>query len=303
MGYEDFRKKYNGVFDKAINNPAINNVYERILQNGWHYIIYDRLFFHREFDYQKKHPTKQMRISEEYFKIHESELSECEALLADEKSKQIFRQIIEFRYVRDRSKFPAHEINNQYFPKDIIQLTTEEVFVDCGACRGDTYRRFKRETKGQYKRVVCLETDDKNLNFLKRTEGADRKLIIVPKGAWSKETVLYFEIMGTKGTGRVVEKLEDSDALEVPVTTIDSLDYCKDATFIKMDIEGAEWEALHGAEQTIKRNQPKLAICLYHKDEDYIRLIKYIHNLNPSYKLHVRHHSTNTSETVLYAVM
>ena len=60
--------------------------------------------------------------------------------------------------------------------------------------------------------------------------------------------------------------------------------------------------ALHGAEQTIRRNHPKLAICLYHSPEDYIRLIQYIHSLNPNYQLYVRHHSTLWCETVLYAV-
>ncbi len=89
----------------------------------------------------------------------------------------------------------------------------------------------------------------------------------------------------------------------IEVTAIDNCDVCREATFIKMDIEGAEWEALHGAEKTIVRNHPTLAICIYHSNEDMVRIIPYIHHLCPKYRLYVRQHSYGTSETVLYAVI
>ena len=73
-------------------------------------------------------------------------------------------------------------------------------------------------------------------------------------------------------------------------------------TFIKMDIEGAELEALKGARNIITKYRPKLAICLYHKPEDIITIPKYIKSLLPEYKLYVRHYSNNTGEFVLYAV-
>ena len=69
-----------------------------------------------------------------------------------------------------------------------------------------------------------------------------------------------------------------------------------------MDIEGSEWEALHGAKQTILNNHPRLAISIYHSPQDYIRLVKYIHELNPAYRLFVRHHSSISYDTVLYAI-
>lgn len=73
-------------------------------------------------------------------------------------------------------------------------------------------------------------------------------------------------------------------------------------TFIKMDIEGAELEALHGCRDTIIKYRPKLAICVYHKPEDIIEIPSYIHEIVPEYKLYLRHHSKDLSETVLYAL-
>ena len=72
---------------------------------------------------------------------------------------------------------------------------------------------------------------------------------------------------------------------------------------IKLDVEGAELESLKGAEKTILRDKPKLAVCIYHKPEDLTQIPLYIKNLVPEYKLYIRHHSNRFTETVLYAVM
>ncbi len=69
-----------------------------------------------------------------------------------------------------------------------------------------------------------------------------------------------------------------------------------------MDIEGAELNALKGCEKIIKRYQPKLAICIYHRNEDFIEIPKYILSIVPEYKLYMRHHNISGTETVLYAI-
>jgi hypothetical protein len=78
-----------------------------------------------------------------------------------------------------------------------------------------------------------------------------------------------------------------------------------------MDIEGAEFNALIGAKETILRDKPKLAICIYHSNEDMLRIAEWIHVLVPEYKLYVRHHGAKNyvhpvmgpAETVLYATI
>lgn len=69
-----------------------------------------------------------------------------------------------------------------------------------------------------------------------------------------------------------------------------------------MDIEGAEYKALLGAEKTIKKYKPKLAICIYHKPEDVWEIPMLIHKINPNYRFYVRHYSLTTPETILYAI-
>jgi hypothetical protein len=69
-----------------------------------------------------------------------------------------------------------------------------------------------------------------------------------------------------------------------------------------MDVEGSELNALKGAERVIKENEPILAICVYHKIEDFVEISDFILSVIPNYKLYLRHHNISGTETVLYAV-
>jgi hypothetical protein len=70
---------------------------------------------------------------------------------------------------------------------------------------------------------------------------------------------------------------------------------------IKLDVEGAELEALKGARNTIKQYKPKLQISIYHKLEDIWTLPQYIKSLDSSYEMYVGHHAMDPHESILYA--
>ena len=72
--------------------------------------------------------------------------------------------------------------------------------------------------------------------------------------------------------------------------------------FIKLDIEGAEIEAINGAIATIKKFKPKMAVCIYHNQSDFIEIPKLALKLNPGYKIYVRHYTQGVFETVMYFV-
>lgn len=198
--------------------------------------------------------------------------------------------------------FPAYLEEEQYFAPDIIKLHEEEIFVDAGALILDTSKRFInecRKNKISNFKIYAFEPDDisyqKCVNVQKSMGNVDLKLYNA--GLWSENTTLYFDNNGN-GTSKIVQQ-ETACSIE----TI-ALDDCVSdkVTFIKMDIEGAELEALKGCKKTIKKYKPKLAICIYHKKEDLLEIPQYIKELVPEYKLYVRHYSNAETETVLYAV-
>ena len=89
----------------------------------------------------------------------------------------------------------------------------------------------------------------------------------------------------------------------VTVDSIDNVCWEDKVTFIKLDIEGSEMEALRGAEKIIRRDKPRLAVSIYHEPQDYFEIPFYIRELVPEYKLYIRHHKPNKNDTVVYAVL
>jgi hypothetical protein len=102
-------------------------------------------------------------------------------------------------------------------------------------------------------------------------------------------------------SGSVNSKCSDSGSV-VEQIPIDDLFVDRPLTFIKMDIEGAEFDALRGATNVIRRDQPILAICVYHTQSDVWRLPLLVHEIVPDHKLYLRAYEGDGFQTVLYSV-
>ena len=90
---------------------------------------------------------------------------------------------------------------------------------------------------------------------------------------------------------------------ETQMRALDSVLSGRPCTYLKMDVEGAEREAIAGAENTIRQYAPKLNIAAYHRSEDFFQLLLLIHALQPSYRLYLRHHPYVPAwDTNLYAI-
>lgn len=206
---------------------------------------------------------------------------------------------------------PFREDPEQYFPKDIIQLE-EEVFVDAGCYDLSTSLALRERCK-KVKKVYAFEPDPANFALCqaRKQETNYTQAQLFCAGTWSENTELSFWADETQSSCVIASASDGGsgqpqmpESCKVPVVAIDRVVAEEDkVTFIKMDVEGAELESLKGAKETILRNKPKLAICIYHKPDDLIDIPLYINELVPEYKLYIRHHSNDGSETVLNAVI
>ncbi len=248
--------------------------------------------------HDRKEPTKGMQYAEKYFSEHQKEVDAIASLLADDLSKKVYFDAIRYRKTHNPKDAPKYSKHDQYFAQDIIPLTEAEVFVDCGAFDGDTMKDFIKAVNGQYHSIVCFEPVEE---YHKRLEkrGKNKKVSAIRAGVYKTSTTLQFNAEGGKGSA-ITSASEHT--ISIPVRAIDDVPECHNATFIKMDVEGSELDALQGAKKTILRNRPKLAICIYHKHRDFIEIPKWIHNLVPEYSLYIRHHAFSVNETVLYAI-
>ena len=224
--------------------------------------------------------------------------------LSDETSRRTLESVIKGRISGNLSYFRQCYVADQYYPDDIVHFSKGEVMVELGAYDGQTLRQFIRLCPN-YKAVYCFEPDKKLLSTLEgiQNQQAERGgcVHIIPKGAWSISTVLRLSETGTEtGDTHVLEEHADGGC-SIETVAVDEA-VLEPISYMKMDIEGSELEALHGAEKQIVKNHPVLAVCVYHKIEDILNIWDYLRMLVPSYRFYLRHHMWSGSETVLYAI-
>lgn len=219
-------------------------------------------------------------------------------LLSDELSKKSLDCILKVRETGDISHFIniARNPTEQYFD-DLIKLGNNEVFVDCGAFKGETIDRFI-EHSGKGARIYGFEPIKSYCELMCKKFNDNKDITIINAGTWDSKTQLQFQVDTTDCGGSCIT---EGGQEKIETDTIDNIANENQVTFIKMDIEGAEIQALMGAKNQIIKNKPKLAICLYHRLEDLYEIPLLIKEMVPEYKLFIRHYTAIHLETVLYA--
>ncbi len=188
--------------------------------------------------------------------------------------------------------------NDQYFEPSLVNYVNDEIFVDAGSFDFTSSNRLARQCK-TLKKIYAFEPDKKNIEICQKqvNEFNACEVKLYEAGLWNGNDTLDFNSYGGGGSCIV-----ESGNARIPVVALDDIVEEDGVTFIKMDIEGAELEALKGAKKTIKRFKPKLAISIYHKSEDIIEIPEYIIDLNMDYKFFIRHYTNWTVDTILYAL-
>ena len=237
----------------------------------------------------------------EYIEKHMYDFEETYNMLADQKSKDVYIALLNYKITHDLEYIRQIADENMYFDKELIHLAFNEVFLDVGAYTGDTLSEFVEACKGQYEKVICLEPNSENMEMLRKVV-AEKQIDRVDTyllGASDKKQVLTFNV-----ASNVAARVSKDGTEQVECDTIDNICLGKyeHIDMIKMDIEGSEYYALTGAQGVIKRDHPKLAICVYHKPDDFFILPRLIKKLYPEYKLYFRQYELSAEETVCYAI-
>ena len=220
----------------------------------------------------------------DFIESNRAALEQAYALLSDDRSREVFSQLTQYKITgRVEHLFAAHNSRESCLP--LLRLGTEECYLDLGAYRGDTVEEFLKAIDGRFTSVDAFEPDPKNRQKL--TEYVDSlpysNITIHPAAVSSASGTLTFTGKG----GRASHLAEEG--YEVPTVAIDDLHLSP--SYIKMDVEGAEADALNGMQETLRRCRPKLLISLYHHIGDYFTLPLHIDRLvGGNYNYHLRMH-------------
>ena len=191
----------------------------------------------------------------------------------------------------------------QYF--DYFEARENEVFVDCGCFDGATCYNFAGwcGAKG-FDRIYSFEADPKNYARAKEILAPLGKCELFPYGTADVNKKVYFAADAFETSCIIskeeAEKRNFEGVEEIETAALDDVLEGKKITFIKMDIEGAEYEALQGARKLIMENRPRMAISVYHKFEDFVTLADLVLKMHPDYRIAFRHYGYDDLETVMY---
>lgn len=218
--------------------------------------------------------------------------------LADQESKHYYINFLKACLTRNPFfyKDNPRSVAPYEYETDLAKLGLQggEVILDCGAFNGDTAKLFRKKTNGNCE-IYCFEPVEENYNELSEWVKCEniRQVHAIRAGVGKeKHTDKVYSteaktMRGTVGTRRC--NGSNPVISEIQVDSLDNMLKEKKVDYIKMDIEGAEMDALRGAKKVIARNHPQMLISAYHKITDMWEIPEIVLNIHPDYKVFLGH--------------
>ena len=218
----------------------------------------------------------------QYVEAHIDELKKTYNLLADDFSKKVYKNIVLYKLTGKLDYL--FEIET---PKDeaysLFKFNDSESYLDLGAYNGDTVCEFIEYTSGNYQKIIAVEPDAKNFKKLKLNTMETEDITLINAGISDQKGTMLFAMRGGRNSS-----VGEGD--EIAQESVDSILNGSEISYIKMDVEGQELAAINGAADTLKKYAPKLNVAAYHRNCDIFTLPLLINEINPNYKIYMRHH-------------
>ena len=206
-----------------------------------------------------------------------------------------------FTYTSSAKIFFSHQYRHPQ-----VHIKKGDHVLDAGALFGDTSLWFSTQA-GKEGHIYSFEIVPQFVERIKENLTLNTHIagnISVHKYAlWDKsgEHLSFVQDGGRSHVDNHKNRESETKATTITIDDFIEENNVQRIDFVKMDIEGAELKALVGAKKTLQRFKPKLAICLYHRNEDFVDIPMFLDSFCPWYKFYLGHHTDFASETVLYA--
>lgn len=222
--------------------------------------------------------------------------------LADFRSKKLLYAILRVWCMFDFAALDActERCFDDYFDPDILPCVAEEVVVDLGAYTGDTALSFiNTYGKDVYRHYYCYDASAAAMEQCRKNTSLLPNMIYSQKGVGEKSDVMYLNVNSDPS----LNSLSATGDKKVNVVSLDE-DITEPITLLKMDIEGMEASAIRGAAKHIRNDRPKMALAVYHNNEDLWEIPRMIDSLCPDYRFYLRYHGGNVwpTEITFFAI-
>lgn len=247
-------------------------------------------------------------LDEYVFCNHSDKVLTLYDMLEDDLSKRTYANMVMIRMMRSKQDQALVRERSYYDVHEFASADEPEVYVDCGAYTGDTVERHLLERQGKIQKIVAFEPFEGNFQAMKacserllRKWGlSENQIELVQAGFGEKSYKSNLEIGGRMDGCRLSGESVHGN---VPVIALDDYFAEQPVSFLKADIEGYERRMLCGAKNLIRRDKPKMAVCIYHSALDMCQIAHQIREICPDYRFSVRQHTQDIVDTVLYAYL
>ncbi len=243
-----------------------------------------------------------------FYKENRDRIEAVEGLLADEKSREVYRSVIDYKLSGDVRLLRETYSDFEEVYRDILHAEDFEYIADLGAYNGDTLREIKPYATRLYE-AIAFEPDRRNHKKLcDYAEGESSfKISAYKNAAWDKTETLVFDGSGNRNSTLIssdsMPVTKGAKVVEVEARSLDGVLAGVRIDYIKYDVEGAEREALAGSHKSIEKYRPALLVSLYHRSEDIFELPLLLKGKYPDYKFYMRRREYIPAwDTVLLAV-
>lgn len=212
--------------------------------------------------------------------------------LEDYRSKEVLLAILRnWTYLDVKTLSGVQERHPDYYDLNLIPSAQGEVFVDAGAYIGDSIGSFVDTYGNSYTKIYAYEITEEVIPVLRRNTGQLHDVDIRQKGLGKGASVMYVADNKENSSANTLQETGE-DGRGVCIVSLDE-DIKEPVSWIKMDIEGAEYDALLGCQRHIREEKPKLSVCTYHGYDDIWRLPRLINKMEPSYRFYMRYYGGN----------
>jgi FkbM family methyltransferase len=222
--------------------------------------------------------------------------------LADGASRDVLVRQLRWRLQMDFEALSCPVSGPPYFQLDLLKPRQDELFVDCGAYDGDTLRVFRSRMECNEARTIAIEPDPSSYARL------ETYVATLPADVRARALTLNVAVGRKRGklrfdsSGLASSHASHTGTIEVDCLSLDDILESETPTLIKMDLEGAELDSLLGGETAIRRAQPSMAICVYHRPDHLWSIPLLLRRMLPNHTLHLRPHGYEGWDLVCYAI-
>ena len=224
----------------------------------------------------------------DFFNSHKDEIFKVHSMLADEKSRQIYENVILYKLTgKIQYLFSAESEKAESY--ELLGAKKFRNCADLGAYNGDTVREIL-EISPDIEKIYAFEPDAKTFKKLDTfcsSYSTNATLVPINAAAWSHDTVLSFGNEGNRNSG-IFAPRKTAKSVDILAKSLDGTVGDEHIDYVKYDVEGAEKEAILGSQKIICSHRPALLVSAYHKSEDIFTLPLLINSLNSDYKLYFR---------------